>query len=401
MTNQLTSSGLALETLNDIIANLTTGLQEIYGIDINVDSNSPDGQLINIIAQAKIDLLQLLESIYNQFDPDSAIGIQQDYLYAINNIQRIGATYTYQNIQITTDRALTLQGLDTNANVLDATGYTVADNIGNQFILLDTQNIAGAGTYTFSFRAKGLGAVNTTPNTITTPISIVLGVTNINNPNSASSVGQNGEIDSAFRIRRAQSVALGSVGYLGGLLGALQNITGVINASLFENNTSITDTNGIPANSIWAIVEGGANADIANEICQRKSAGCGMYGATTYNITLPSGQIFTAKFDRPTSKTLYIKFDIKPLKTGQAFDTATIKTNFINLLSFKIGDAVDAYDLSVFAKQAIESVAGADSGVPLNLQVSKNNSTWFYYLATDLLNEKWVASTTNTAITVL
>jgi uncharacterized phage protein gp47/JayE len=401
MTNQINNSGLILENLNDIIANLTTGLQEIYGIDINVDSNTPDGQLINIIAQAKIDILQLIQSIYNQFDPDSAIGIQQDYLYAINNIQRIGASYTYQNIQITTDRALTLQGLDANANVLDATGYTVADNLGNQFILLDTQNIADAGTYTFNFRSKGLGAINTTPNTITTPITIVLGVLSINNSTSASAIGIDGESDSAFRIRRAQSVALGSVGYLNGLLGALQNITGVVNASLFENNTSTTDANGIPANSIWAIVEGGANSDIAQEICQRKSAGCGMYGATTYNITLPSGQIFTAKFDRPTSKILYIKFDIKPLKTGQSFDTATIKTNFINLLTFKIGDAVDAYDLSLFAKQAIESVAGVDSGVPLNLQISKNNTNWFYYLTTDLLNEKWVASTTNTTITIL
>lgn len=401
MTNSLDSTGLILEDLSTIIDNLTTGLKAIYGSDINVDSNSPDGQLINLIAQTKIDILQLIEAVNSQFDPDNAIGINQDSLYAINNIQRIGATYTYQNITITTDRALTLQGLDANANSLDGEGYTVADNTGNQFILLDTQNIVSAGTYSFSFRAKGLGAVYTTPNTITSPVSIVLGVISINNPLSASSIGQNGETDSAFRIRRAQSVALGSVGYLAGLLGALQNTTGVVNASLFENNTDTTDINGIPSHSIWAIVEGGSNKDIATEIAQRKSAGTGMKGSTTYNVILPSGQIFVAKFDRPTSKTLYVKFDIKPLKTGQTFDTATIKTNFVNALFFGIGNSVDAYDLSLVAKTAIESVAGVDSGVPLNLQISKDNSTWFYYLGVDTLNEKWVASTTNTTVNVL
>ena len=179
--------------------------------------------------------MQLIEGIYNQFDPDNAIGIQQDFLYAINNIQRIGATYTYQPIQITTDRALNLDGLDDQANVLDGVGYTVSDNAGNQFVLLDSQTIPSAGTYIYTFRAKALGSTTPQINTITTPVDIVLGVVSINNPSSPTSIGQNGETDSSFRIRRSKPVALGTTGYLNGLEGALENITGVVDASLFEN----------------------------------------------------------------------------------------------------------------------------------------------------------------------
>ena len=401
MTNKIDSTGLTIETLNEIIDNLVVGMQGIYGTDINVDSNSPDGQLINIIAQAKIDILQLIEGIYNQFDPDNAIGIQQDFLYAINNIQRIGATYTYQPIQITTDRALNLDGLDDQANVLDGVGYTVSDNAGNQFVLLDSQTIPSAGTYIYTFRAKALGSTTPQINTITTPVDIVLGVVSINNPSSPTSIGQNGETDSSFRIRRSKSVALGTTGYLNGLEGALENITGVVDASLFENTGETTDANGIPAKSIWAIVEGGSNLDIATQICNRKTAGCGMKGNTTYNITLASGEIFTAKFDRPTAKNLYLKFDIKPLKTGQSFDTPTIKTNIVSNASFKIGQAVDSYDLTEISKTAIENVAGIGSGVPLNLQVSKDGTNWFYYLAVDTLNEKWALATARITITIL
>jgi len=399
--NTLDANGLTIEGLSDIVANLTTGMQSIYGSDINVDSNSPDGQLINLIAQTKIDILQLINSIYEQFNPDNAIGINQDYLYAINNIKRIGATYTYQNIQITTDRALNLDGLNSDANNPDGAGYTVSDNLGNQFILLDSQTIAGAGTYNFSFRAKNLGAIQTIPNTITTPISIVLGITAINNPTAASSIGQNGELDSAFRLRRGQSVALGSVGYLGGLLGAVQNLKGIVNANLYENTTNTTDANGIPAKSIWLIAEGGANSDIATEIANRKSAGIGMKGATSYALTLASGQTFIAFFDRPTAKNLYVQFDIKSLKAGQAFDTSAIKTLFVNSLSFSIGGYVDAYTLTQAAENAIIAVVGTGAGVPINLQVSKDGTNWSYYLTTDLLNEKYVVATARTSIAVI
>lgn len=81
--------------------------QAIFGLETNFDSNTPQGQFFNILAQAKMDIEDLLQSIYAQRDPDSSIGEGLDTVCGYNDIFRQNATYTQQNIQITTDRQVT------------------------------------------------------------------------------------------------------------------------------------------------------------------------------------------------------------------------------------------------------------------------------------------------------
>src|SRR6266403_1292415 len=163
MPNTFDATGLTIETLPEIITKLTDGNKAIYGADINVDSNSPDGQNINIYAQQARDTLEVLQNINNAFDPMTAIGPQQDRLYYNNGIIRNGATYSNIQINITVDRALTLQGLDANANNANGIGYTIMDNLGNNWILLDSQSPVAPGTYNYTFRSQLLGAINSAP----------------------------------------------------------------------------------------------------------------------------------------------------------------------------------------------------------------------------------------------
>ena len=51
MPNSFDANGLQTVTQSEIVDNLTSEFQEIYGEDINVESNSPDGQIINTFAQ--------------------------------------------------------------------------------------------------------------------------------------------------------------------------------------------------------------------------------------------------------------------------------------------------------------------------------------------------------------
>jgi len=276
MTNAVTSAGIVIDSFNEIKLKWTEGMQAIYGENINVDSNSPDGQFIALASQIERDLLEVIQSVYDSFDPDQATGVVLNSRFAINNIERRGATYTLQDVQVTVDRALSLQGLDADADNPDGTGFTVTDSTGNQFILLDSQSPASAGTYTYTFRAKDLGAIETTPNTIIQQVTIVLGVTAIDNTDGALEVGQNEETDAQLRLRRARSVANASTGYLNGLLGTVLNLDGVTDGAIYENVTNVTDADGIPGHSIWLIVEGGANTDIGDVIYAKKSDGCVM-----------------------------------------------------------------------------------------------------------------------------
>ncbi len=396
MANVLDANGLSIDSLNDLIAKFVTGYQLIYGADINFDSNTQDGQIVTIEAQQVRDNLELLLSIYNGFDPDACVGVQQDRLYYINGLIRKGATYSVLDISITVDRALTLQGLDDEANSDTGTGFTVADSLGNNWILLNTQSPDSPGTYIYSFRAQSLGVVNSAPNTVNVPVTVVLGVTAINNATSATSTGQNGETDPAFRLRRSQSFANRARSSVDALFGDLNNIDGVIEAVVYENDTSTTDDKSIPGHSIWAIVEGGADSDIAQAIYVDKTAAAGMKGGTTYNITTIQNQIFTAKFDRPLSDRLYVKFILRPTQLGQTIDKNAIATYMATNQKYTIGGFADTSSLTFQAVMGIAS-EGAQA-VPLDLLISRDGSTWVDYLNPTTVQHKFILNAADITI---
>lgn len=399
MATELNEYGLSIASKAELDEAAAAGLTIIYGADTNFDSNSSDGQYFGITTQATEDYLEVLLDVYNMFDPDNTIGVQQDNLYWINGIKRKGASFSYINITITTDRALTLQGLDANANDIDGAGYTVSDNIGNQWILLDTQNPSGAGSYTYSFRARTLGAVVSSPNTITIPVSVVIGVTLINNATGVSSLGQDGETDAAFSARRNTSFANRSYNSLDGLYSDLSNLDGVVSVAVYENDSNVIDADGIPAHGFWAIVEGGSDADIAQTIYVNAIKAIPSKGDETYDIITIQNQIYTARWDRPSSAPLYIKFNLKPLKIGQTFNLTDIKDYIVANKTYAIGEYAETGSLTDIAIAAITATAGSGSGTALSLLISDDDAIWVSYLNAADKKTKWIIDAANIDIT--
>lgn len=398
MPDTFNAAGLTVKTATEITADLVAALQGIYGSDINTDQNSPDGQLIGILTQAAVDIRELAVNVNSGFDPDTAQGATLDQRVTINNIERLGGTYTVQPIDITTNTTVTLTGLDADyANPL-GTGYTVQDSSGNQFILVDT-TIFTSGTTSANFRAKNIGLVDVPVDTITTPVTIVIGVTGVNNSSSAITVGQNQETDAQLRTRRARSVAIASTGYLNGLLGAVLNLDGVTSGVLYENVTNVTDADGIPAHGIWLVAAGGANSDIGDLIYAKKSYGANMKGTVEVDITTASGEIFTAKFDRPTPKNLYIRFDIQTTVAGTTFDTLGIENYIADNLTYAIGAYSETSSITAIALAGINATSGG--GVPLNVEISDDGITWADYLTVTTLDEQWTVDASRIAITEL
>ena len=395
MSDNFDGTGLQTATRQELLADLESAFREIYGNDILLDSSTPDGQLLNILAQKGVDIRGLLMQLYNSFNPDNAQGAVLDQRCAINNVFRKAGTFTTVSINITTDRALTLEGLDENYNNPDATAFTVQDNEGNNFILANTQNLS-VGTTACLFRAETLGNVVVLPNTITIPVTIILGVVSVNNPASALSIGTNEESDSSLRERRRQSVAINSFGYLNGLQAALLQLTGVNDAKVYENYTNSTDANGIPAHCIWVVMDGGSSADIANTIYSKKSVGCDMKGSITYTITTPALTQFIAKWDNATIVPFYIKFDLKAATAGVAFDLDAIKADMESKLDFKIGDYAETANITTIAQEAIDDNGGG--GYAINVLVSSDNVNWSEYLSPAVASVYSVSSITITEV---
>lgn len=369
MPNTLDVYGLSIKTLDEIKSAIIAGMQAIYGSDINVDQNSPDGQLVNIFAQVALDNLELLQQIYNTFSVNNAVGQALDQRVALNGLSRQAGTFTFVDIDVVTSRALNLVGLDAELDVDEPTAevFTVKDDAGNKFYLVASQTIAVAGTYTYSFRAAARGAVLTSPNTITNQDTVTLGVISVNNPDPSTSVGIDEETDAALRIRHSKSFNLASTGPADAIEAAILSVTNVTDAAVIENDTGSESPGGVPAKSIWAIVEGGLDADIAQAIYAKKTPGCGQTGSVEATVTRPNGTLFTAKFDRPVLEDLYIKFTIIPRTAGITFDTDQIKADLAAALSYRLLQSANIGDIivtmfSLYPDAVLTEVGVSDNG---------------------------------------
>ena len=363
MPNVFDENGLEIATLTEIVADLTTEFQNIYGSDINLSSDSPDGQLLNIFAQTIIDVLELIQEVNSSFDPGQAAGNILDQRVAINGIQRQAGTYTVTPVTVVTSASVNLYGVDQTAEPI----YTVADAAGNEYQLQTTVLGLSVGSNILTFQASLPGSIAPTENTITVPVTIVLGVTSVNNPSTYTTLGVDEETDAALRIRRQRSVSLASQGYLSGLLAALENINGVSSAYVYENTTGSTDADGVPGHSIWAIVSGsGADADIANAIYTKRNAGCGMYGNESYDVTQVDGSIFTVFWDEVVSVNLFIQFTATSIDGVAVPDIAGIITGLVSNLTPTVYETIDinevATDVQTTDPNTLVTLAGLSNG---------------------------------------
>ena len=386
--NEVTFEGLVTQSLDEIISNLQNAFRSIYGSDINVDSNSPDGQMIGILAQLKADLLDLGTQVYNSFDPDVAQGSALDSRVAMNGIQRIGGTYTVAPVAITVDRALTLYGLDQNVETV----FTVADTSGNQFQLVSTNAFAVPGTATLNFQAVEVGAVDVSVNTITAQVTVVIGVTVVNNPAPVGVVGQDEETDADLRLRRQASLAIGSTNSLDSLRAALANLDAVTDSYVWENYTRVADAYGVPGNTIWAIVEGGAAADIGAAIYAKRSAGCGMFGSEAVDVTQPNGDIFEVAYDLPEYVPIYIHFTLTPRFPTASYDAATVKAALVAGLDYKLFDPADAAAVTTLLATIVPSF------IPSICEVSDDGFTWVEILTPTDPQHKFTIDVANITI---
>lgn len=383
MPNTIDATGLTLKTREEIIDEILNGgegfagLYSIYGPDINVESNSPDGNLVNLIAQIAVDYEELLQAVYDSFDPDQATGINLDLRCAINGVVRQAGTYSEQEVLVTVTQALTLDGLDTEPN----NPFTISDASGNQFFLAEEYVFGGAGSATLTFRSAQLGAVVVAPNTLTTIVTVTLGVASVSNGSLSGTTGTNEETDYALRIRRAASTAIGSKGYLASLYSALGNVAGVTSVSIQEN---------IGAHTIWCVVAGGDDDDVAEAIYIKRSAGVGMIGDEIVLITQVDGTDFNVQFDRPTAQDLWIEFDVAAI-TGTV-DPVYIRAQLLAALSYEIGASADASAIVSIVKGIAPNASVSAC------QVSDDNATYVDLLAPTGFNYQFEAASARIVI---
>lgn len=325
----VSENGIQAPSYAEIFEYFQSKAREIFGQDVNLDADTQDGQLIAIFALALSDVNAQAIATYNQFNPNTAVGVGLDSAVKTNGITRHTATNSTVDL-----------GLIGQAGTVITNGVATDDN-ENRWLLPEQVVIPVSGEITITAIAEEVGAIEASPNTITQIGTPTLGWQSVNNPTQAT-VGVAVETDAELRQRQSRSTELPSVSLWEGIIGSLLNLPGVIRVSGVKNDEDDPSPEGVPGHTIAMIVDGGEVDEIGETIFLKKGEGVGTYGSvqTTYIDTYGFPNVI--KFSRPTIVNAYVTLTITPSTTYISSVADEIKqriADYINGLS--IGESVN------------------------------------------------------------
>ena len=190
------------------------------------------------------------------------------------------------------------------------------------------------------FVCDEVGPVSQPTNTIDSIATPILGWDSVTNPVEASE-GSFIETDSELRERFRNSKFDKSTNAIESLYSAILGIQGVEDLRIYENDTNVTDSNGVLGHSFLTIVQGGLGTAIAQAIWDNKPIGILSQGNTTVTVLDSQGLPHDVNFSRPVSVTVHIRIDLQTDSNFPANGEQLIKDNLISYInSLKIGDDV-------------------------------------------------------------
>lgn len=324
----ITNRGYVAERLDSIINTLESGFKSIYGSDITIDPDTPDGQMLGLIAIAKSDIEELGATIYKNLDADNASGSWLELNAAYAGLRRKKASYSYL-------RGVILTG---NAGAIIPAGSTIIDGNKKRWMIVSETTLNNLGSARVDFRSENLGVYPLPAHADFTIETVVLGWEKASNPDKAEE-GVEEERDSQLRMRFFRSRSQPSQNSVEAIEAKLERLPDVTEVICLENIGDTVDENGLPRKSINVIVDGGIDEEIANIIYHNKTAGAALMGETEVKVPTAKGLPVTIKFDRPIIVNCAAKLIISRLANFTEVDIDAIKANLSNI-SFGIGENV-------------------------------------------------------------
>ncbi|CAK6610984.1 TPA: baseplate J/gp47 family protein [Providencia stuartii] len=330
---QITETGIVIDKLTDVHQRLTEGFKRIYGDDINLDADSPDGQMIGLFSQEIDNINQAIALIAQMLDPYKAIGswLEQRAMYA--GIVRRGADYSYLNEVVITGK----QGVTVHK------GSLLSDDNRTKWVTLADVTLGSNGSARVDLRSQELGAFSLPANRPLTMDTVTIGVDSITTTRAAKE-GAFEETDGNLLLRFMRSHAINNHDDYQGLEGALLDLPDVKQAKVYENYTNQTDEKGIPPHTLNAVVIGGHDNDIGRTILSKKVGGCGVFGRIS-NTQTYAGAPRTVYFDRAALVNVKVKLLLERVGGFHDIDTDAIKAA-LAATEFDIGESVYAMRLT-------------------------------------------------------
>ena len=223
---RVTPNGVEATTLAEYVDLLGEALRSVLGQDLSLDADTLQGQLIGVFALQLAQQDEALVAVANSLVLSAAEGNQLDAHGSIFNLPRREASHT-----MATATASGLEG------VAVPSGAIVQSDNGDLFEVEQTVLIGADGTASVTLRAQQTGPVSAPQGALTQIVTPFDGWDSITN-DEATSTGRRAETDAEYRARYRRLISRNSLGSVGSIKAAVENVFGIKEALVFQNTGS-------------------------------------------------------------------------------------------------------------------------------------------------------------------
>lgn len=324
---QLTDKGYIKDSLETIVQRFNDGFKSIYGNDINIEPDSPDGQMIGVFSQAIADFEELCINFYKSLDPNYATGVWLEQCADYAALTRKRASYSYIRNAVLTG----------SPNALIPAGTIVSDSTKTKWVLMSPIMLGINGSGRGDYRSSEIGAFNPAEQQLKIE-TLVLGLATVSIVEPVE-VGEDEESDATLRSRFLLTRARPAKNNAEATDAAIKELSGVIESTYLENYTHEMDSDGVPDHTLNFIVDGGNEQEIAKVIFDNKTGGTGLMGQVLVEVLDDKGRKRKVWFDRPTIVYCSLQITVVRNEEYANLDTEGIKQSIVNY-GFQIGEDV-------------------------------------------------------------
>lgn len=333
--------GISPTDLTGYVERVQAVLTGAFGADLNLDAETPQGQLVGLLALALTEVDEVLVHVASGMSLNLAAGRQLDDWATLLRVYRLAG-----------ERSTVTATLAGSSGTFVPAGSRARTTDGAVFRTVDDSRIESGGTVDTTMESVEFGPVIAHAGDLNQLADIITGWTGITNAADAT-LGRDAETDAEFRRRYSGETAVHARESLEAIRARLLFVTGVTDARIEDNpsTASVTrQTVAIAARSLLCIVDGGADTDVASAIRNAKPAGIptvGTSSATVEGRTIRWRKVRKVPVDVVIETTLHAGFPpdgIARLKTrlaAWAAGTWTSGAGDFDTQGLAIGQALD------------------------------------------------------------
>lgn len=332
----MTDTGFKPKRVADVYESLKAKISEITDkntgekVFINESDDSLFMQFNFMVSEAIAECWEHAYQASTVRDPNKASGAILKGLIQLNGLVAKFGSQTQINVKFTGLKDATIPAGSLITDVENSVNYSVDKSV----------TIGADGTATGTATAQTKGPINPQNNTVIVIKTPTYGWTNVTNTGVVV-VGAEPQTDEELHLEQQRATSNTAYRKIDAIYSGLLNVPGVEFARVYQNTGMTTDSRGIEAKSVAAVVVGGTNEDIANAIAKKSANINSFFGSTEVDITDNQGQVNKIKFSRPEEVEIDVEVNITITDSSQ-FPASTedakkqIKQNIVSYAQYNL-----------------------------------------------------------------